>query len=121
MSTTTITGAFGTLRIERAMVDVTSSAPRVDRAWTHTDEQGHEHRWNDGWPTLRWVVDEPADDEFPAEGHWECAACGENVNPGMRPAPPFRELIPAGPIDYYLNDEPITEDEARALVEDATR
>lgn len=120
---TTVTGPFGTLRVERATMTVAANAPTPDRSWRHVDANGHEHRWNDGWPTLRWVVDDTyyceSCNDTHAEGHWECALCGEHVTPGMR-TDPFPRVVPVS-TDYYLNDERITEAEARALLEEDDR
>lgn len=114
---TTINGPFGTLRIEREIMLIGAGFPEDDRAWRHADAHGHEHRWEDGddrWPTLRWVVDAPGGDGYPDEGHWECRECGDHVEPGIRIRTHDRR-VPVS-TDYYLNDEPITENDARALL-----
>jgi len=54
----------------------------------------------------------------PGESHLECPLCGETINPGMVDPPPYREVIP-GRRSYYLNDEPITEERARELLDAA--
>lgn len=108
------------LVFEREMVEITSSAPRRDKAWRHVDSNGHEHRLIDGeWPTLRWVKGETyfcesCNDEH-TEGHWECAVCGEHVEPGMRSAPSYREFMP-GLSSWQLDGETIDPDEADRLL-----
>lgn len=56
--------------------------------WRYTDARGHEHHLSlDGFPTLRWIVDEVRFDEDTATdaspGHWECPLCGEHITPQM--------------------------------------
>jgi len=111
----------GELRFEREQIDVTSGLPRPDERWTYTDHHGHEHHWRDGWPTLRWVVDEPEyidedGEEYPAEGHYECPFCGEDISPGMRGPSGFREFIP-GREQWWLNGEPISAERGREIYE----
>jgi len=103
------------LRAECEMIEVTSNLPRPDKAWTFTDAQGHEHAWSQGWPSLRWVVDEPETDDWPEEGHYECLLCGETIAPGMSGPSMFREFIP-GVVSYYLDNEPISREEYDAIV-----
>ena len=59
------------------LIDVsTLNAP--DPTWKHLDNQGHEHRWQDGTlPTLVRIMDYEGDDEYPAVFHYECKACRE--------------------------------------------
>jgi hypothetical protein len=113
-------GDWGTLRIETEMIDVTSGLPRPDHAWTFTDAHDHDHRWDDGYPTLVVVTEEPywcpdCEDEH-TDSHYECPLCGEVIEPGLRPAPLYREYVP-GLTSAWLNDEPISEAEAQAIVE----
>jgi hypothetical protein len=110
----------GVLRAETERIEVTSNLPRPDQKWRYTDEQGHEHSWQDGYPTLRTVVDdvywcEGCQDEH-EETHLECSLCGETIEPGMVGPSPFREFIP-GRTSYYLDDEPISEERFRELME----
>ena len=114
-----IAGDFGELRIETEMIDVTSSLPKPDPNWTYTDQHGHQHRYEDGYPTLMRVVDETYVDEFGDEvedWHFECPQCGEHITPGMVGPSMFREFAP-GRTAYYLNDEPITEERFREIAE----
>lgn len=118
MSTSIFTGDFGELRVETEMIDVTSGLPRPDENWTYTDQHGHEHRYDDGYPTLIQVVDEtywcPDCNDEHEKTHLECRECGEHINPGLRGPSMFREFIP-GPRSYYLNDEPISEQRFREI------
>lgn len=89
--------------------------PEPDEKWQFTDAHGHEHHYAPGYPTLRWIVDETWTDEFGDEmedGHYECPRCGEHIAPGLT-FYPYRRYI-AGPTEWTLNGQPITEDEARA-------
>jgi hypothetical protein len=116
---TSLTGDFGELVIERDMIDVTTNVPTQDKAWRYTDEHGHEHHWDHGYPTLRQVVDEVRYDEDGDEyeiTHFECPLCSEVIRPGARPPSAFREYIP-GRSHYYLNGESITEERAREIIE----
>jgi len=111
-----------TLRIEVEEVEVTSNAPRTDEAWTYTDQRGHEHYWRDGYPTLRYVVDETywcgdCRDEH-TEGHYECLECGEHITPGMRPPSMVREFMP-GLKSFYLDDQPVSVEEAQRFMDAA--
>lgn len=117
-----IGGEFGELRAEVEQVEVTSDLPRPDPNWRFTDAQGHEHyRDTDGeYPTLRTVVDETywcsdCNDEH-TDTHLECAICGETIQTGTLPPSMFREFTP-GRTEYYLNDEPISPERYRELVE----
>ena len=122
---TTLTGAFGTLRAEAELIDVSSALPYPDEAWTYTDQHDHKHRYKRTgpgtyYPTLTWVVDETywceeCGDEH-AEGHWECPLCGEHITPGLKGPDRFPRKIP-GMVSYYLNDEPISKAEYQRLVE----
>ena len=73
-------------------IEVTSNMPRPDPAWRHTDANGHDHWYQSD--TFRWVVDEPGNDDWPDEGHYECIRCGEHVHPGSIRPSMFREYIP---------------------------
>ena len=121
MSETEITTPAGVLRIEREVVEVTSNAPRRDPDWVFTDAHGHEHRWNGhDLPSLRWVADETywcfdCNDEHDDDGHYECRECGEEITPGMRPAPGHREFLP-GLTTITLDGEPISEEQAREFL-----
>jgi hypothetical protein len=123
MSMAEYSGDFGTLRIETDMIDVTSSSPYADEDWTFTDAAGHQHRYDHGYPTLRWFVTErwwceECDDEH-TEGEWTCPLCDEVIVPGTAGPDLFRRYAP-GRTSYLLNDQPISEDEARRIIE-ATR
>lgn len=120
MSVATYSGDFGELRVEVEMIDVTTNLPQPDRSWRYTDGAGHEHYWQDGYPTLASVDDETyycseCEDEH-TDSHLECPLCGEHVVPGSVDPGPWRQYEP-GMKSYTLNGEPISEAEARALVE----
>ena len=113
-----IEGDFGVLEIEVEMIDVTSGLPQPSKTWRYTDHQGHEHYWQDGYPTLRWVVDETYYDEDlgedVSEGHSECAVCGETIVPGSY-VDTFRKVIP-GRRSAKLNGELISEEQYNEIV-----
>lgn len=108
------------LRVETMIIDVTSNAPRRDPDWRYIDKEGHLHALvAKEWPTLTWVVDrtywcDSCNDEH-QEGHYECNICGETIEPGMRPSPGHAEHI-EGRREYFLNDEPISEEDAKELM-----
>ena len=116
----TTSGPWGELTIEVEQIDVTSNLPTRDEKWTYTDQQGHEHYWRDGYPTLTWVIDETWYDEDldedVSDGHYECTVCGETVVPGLRGPDTFRRFVP-GRRSYRLNDEPITEEQAKQIMQ----
>lgn len=101
-----------TLVVE-APVERITALTGPDKNWRYTDARGHVHEWDDGYPTLRWVIDEVtwcADcREEHEHGHYECALCGERIEPGT--TGPVTHLIEGAP-SYMLNGEPITESEA---------
>lgn len=118
--------------LEREMIDVTMgwhSTP--NEFWRATDSNGHEHRYDKGYPTLRVVVDRSHwcdghegmynhdPHEEVDESHYECLLCGEVVEPAMDP-PGTPKSIPGrisgrieGPrsdgrvISAWLNDDEI--------------
>jgi len=109
---TTTQGDFGDLTAETEAIEVTSGLPQADKSWRHTDQQGHEHYWRDGYPTLVWVVDgqEWVEDlgEFVDYGHLACPLCDETIVPGTY-IDTFRRFAP-GRTTYKLNGEPITKE-----------
>lgn len=114
------TGDFGELRIETEMIDVSSALPYADEKWTYTDGQGHPHRYERGYPTLAWIVDETywyedCQDQH-EKGHWECPLCDEHITPGTAGPDLFPKKIP-GLVSYYLNNQPISETEAKRLID----
>lgn len=72
--------------------DVTP-ASEPDPNWSYVDPAGHVHTWTSG--TWAYVEDDPADDEYPASGHYECKECGARVWPRER-APQFRQYTLLG-------------------------
>jgi hypothetical protein len=117
-----------TLTVSSKEIETTSYLPRPDSGWSFTDAHGHEHQAvseddnSVDYPTLRWVVDEKDyvvdedgyPEEYPGSGHWECVTCGEHITPSTIGPSPWREFTP-GPRSYYLDGQPISAEEARAL------
>lgn len=74
-------------------IEVTSSLPTADESWRFTDTQGHEHRYEHGYPTLELVIDAEhwcngnegfmRHDPHMAvdEAHYECLICREVIAP----------------------------------------
>lgn len=119
MSELRIEGEFGELIVEREMIEVTSGWPKPDKSWTYTDQQGHEHRYDDGWPTLVTVVErtywcDECNDEH-QDTHLACAICGEEIAPGMKPPSLAREFIP-GQIRATLNGEQISKEQYEEII-----
>jgi DNA-directed RNA polymerase subunit RPC12/RpoP len=115
---------MGELRIEREMIDVTSASPYADEDWTYTDQQGHPHRYDHGYPTLTWIIDrtywcEDCGDEH-TEGHYECPLCGERIEPGLKGPDMSRRYMP-GRTSYYLDDEEISPERFAELAEQYRR
>jgi hypothetical protein len=135
-SRSTVSVAQGTITATTEMLDVTSMSGRstIDRAWRYVDKAGHVHEWveppswhrQDGWfLTIHYVPGEPywcadCNDEHEGEGHYECLACGEVINPGWikYDGSVAREYQP-GYTTYTLNDQPISGDEARMMIDRA--
>jgi hypothetical protein len=115
---------FGMLSVEVEAIDVTSSLPRADKNWRFADTRGHEHYWQDGWPTLVRVVDgtwTDEDGEEHEESHLECLQCGgEHVEPGMVGPDGFREFMP-GMRRYLLDGVEISEERAQEIIAAARR
>ena len=85
------------LNVDLNLIDVTSQFPSANEQWTFTDAQGHEHRYEYGYPTLDVVVDAehwcdgtegtaPHDPHMAVdESHYECKLCREVIVPAMDP------------------------------------
>jgi len=94
-------------RVERDVIVVTSIS-KPDDNWEFTDKHGHLHRWQNGnLPSLKLIIDCPADEEYPAETHFECKRCSEIINPGYK-SPESREFMP-GLIHCYIDDVEVEE------------
>jgi hypothetical protein len=105
--------------MKRDPIDVTT-LNRPDPKWSFTDAAGHVHQWHVGGkpakryspaanyelPTLRWIVDEPATDDWPEEGHYECITCGATAVPGTC-ADTIQQFI-AGPARCYIDGIPVS-------------
>ena len=112
-----------TFEMRREMVDVTS-LHRPDPSWRETDASGHIHEWytegrqaNDyrpdqayTLPTLRWIEEVPATDDYPAIGHYECVQCGLRVGPPQFTADVHHQHIP-GLLTCLINGERVTPEE----------
>lgn len=112
MSRFSVRGAGWTLSAEVDYIDVTSSYPSWRESWRMTDSNGHEHRYAPGFPTLYEVVDashwcdgtegfalhDPHEHED--ESHYECAQCGEVIEPDTE-SPIFAKSIP-GAVSHTL-------------------
>lgn len=98
--------------LDRQTIDVTSDRETADESWRYTDKQGHEHRYNHGYPTLDFIVDaehwcdgtEGMYNHDPHmvvdEAHYECKLCGQTIKPGIVP-PGWPRMI-AGPISAEI-------------------
>lgn len=110
-------------RVERELIEV-SSMSRPDEHWFFTDPAGHIHQW---WerkpfrpmsryspeksyfvPSITWVEDSPATDDYPAIGHHECSKCRARVHPGTR-ADDCMQYLP-GMTRCYIDDREVTKD-----------
>lgn len=95
----------------------TMGGPAPDPEWAYTDNEGHEHRAypestdKPTWPTLKRVVDETywcetCRDEH-EDTHYECAICGETIEPGIIHKGPEEKMI-AGPPSFKINGMPVS-------------
>ena len=112
MAVTTRSGRDWSLDVRRDWIDITAGVPSPNERWVFTDSHGHEHRYDKGYPTLDFVVDEQhwcmgneglyAHDPHWAvdESHYECKACRERIRPAVDP-PGTPKGIP-GPWDATL-------------------
>lgn len=102
---------ISTLEVIREPIAVTSISPKPDKNWRHTDTEGHEHYWDNGYPTLEPEEDYCVDcQDFHLEG-WVCVECGERIVPGLVPPSGFSEFVP-GLARYFLDGEEISKEEA---------
>ena len=89
----------GLLTIQHETVQIPPSMlPEPDPDWHHVDKAGHEHRYDDGYPTLEdvvvgtwWCLD---CHEHHERTELRCRVCGEAIQPGTRPPSPFPTYIP---------------------------
>lgn len=109
--------------------------PSPDESWTFTDAAGHVHRYDHGYPSLEWVVEERhwcngTEGLYNHDGHWvddvahyECKVCREHVVPATHP--PGRAFTVPGQrtstaVGYRTDGSRITcspnEEETEALV-----
>ena len=82
-------------------IEVLSWSGHVDTNWVFTDGHGDTHwysrKGDRRYPTLIWIVDCEESEDYPEEGHYECAICGERIVPGWITPTGFCEYIP-GPL-----------------------
>jgi hypothetical protein len=107
------TGQTWELTVDPVVVDVTSERATPNEHWTFTDAQGHEHRYDRGYPTLDLVVDaehwcdgsegwQPHDEHMVVdESHYECKLCREVIEPALDP--PFMPKFVPGSVDARLS------------------
>lgn len=123
MATQTANGEPFEVEIISEPIEVTM-LKRTDPTWRFTDANGHEHAYYvDGkiapteyspttcysLPTLRWIVDREATDDYPEIGHYECRECGERVYPATA-SDMHRQFIP-GPRRFVVNGEQVSGEE----------
>lgn len=108
-----------TFRMKQEHEEYTTAAPETDKAWRATDSNGHEHYWQDGYPTLEWVVTGgywcEMHNEDHEEGEWRCRECGEHVPPGMKHPGPRVITVPTMR-RYFVDDREVGKDEFDQLV-----
>jgi hypothetical protein len=108
------------LRIEREYIEVSMLSPRdPDPRWRFVDAAGHEHHWDgDRTPTLEPKLERQwwCEDCMDEHEDWvlACAQCGEVITPMTVPGQPVQRI--PGPVSYYLDDEPITKEQADTLL-----
>jgi hypothetical protein len=114
----TFSGSTFNLSITRGSIDVTSDRPQSDPNWRYTDRNGHEHRYDRGYPTLDLVVDAEhwcdGNEGYARhdphmhvdEAHYECKVCRESIKPKMFP-PGYPMMMPGmiqGEVEGYRSD-----------------
>lgn len=94
-----------------------------DPSWRFTDTAGHFHQWHNRKgpadryhvteqyfiPTLRYIIEVEATDEYPETGHYACQFCGERVRPGYEHGA-YRRFL-QGVVEYFIDDERVTQEE----------
>jgi hypothetical protein len=122
--------------IDHDVIDVTCGIPTPNEGWTYTDRQGHEHRYEHGYPTLELVVDAShwcmgneglyAHDPHEAvdESHYECRICRETIQPKVDPpgTPEFVRGLSTAILNGNRSDGSrlvryVSEADARAILE----
>lgn len=123
-----------TLEMRREEIDVTSSY-RPDTRWQYIDSEGHLHCWYEesesgtlvpageydpakeySTPTLQYVLIAEETDEYPEEGHYVCAQCGEHVRIGYTADDIERYIL--GAISYYCDGRQIGKEEFDRLMQE---
>lgn len=107
-TTVTIDGeqVRGTLTVEQQSIEVPPTMlPQPDLNWRYTDERGHEHHYDNGYPTLETVVTgtwwcQDCHEEH-AETALACRQCGEHITPGTKPPSPFPTYV-QGPSSWSV-------------------
>lgn len=92
--------------LDQQMIDATSAMGgwKPDETWRFTDTNGHTHYWKDGYPTLTrheepdYTAHDPDGypEEYLGDSWYECAVCGEVIEPTMIHIPPdvYKRYIP---------------------------
>lgn len=108
----TISGSHWTLTHEQRGEWVTMGVRTADERWLFTDANGHEHRYDHGYPTLELIVDEShwcdgreglySHDPHEAVDacHYECITCRDVIEP--RTHPPDHQVYQPGFSDYTV-------------------
>lgn len=81
-------------------------------SWRFTDSHGHEHYYDNGYPTLEQKEEEEywcdfCDEFHSGKSYYVCKECGDKVYPSTKPVVYYRCLQTR----YYINDQPVTEEE----------
>lgn len=114
METRFIATAGWTLEVEHDLIDVSTDYPTPDERWRYTDDAGHEHHYDHGYPTLELVVDEehwcdgnegfmPHDPHQHIDAaHYECRECRQVIKPREHVGGIVRQME-AGPMRAWLS------------------
>lgn len=107
--TLTVNGYPARFDVSSKPVEVTSDRDSVDPNWRYTDDQGHAHYYDGGYPTLDHIIDASHwcdgteglynhDPHLAVDAdHYECLICRQTVAPGVIPAGTPQFI--AGPVE----------------------
>ncbi len=105
----------------REAIPVTSLSPVRDEQWKYTDNQGHKHYWDDGYPTLKRSNEEEYYCYECADTHEDyslvCVFCDEEITPGTKPPPNYSRFV-TGMVRYLVDGEDVSEEEYRSYLND---
>ena len=109
--------------IQQDMIPIASFGDRPDEQWSFIDAKGHRHTWGTQDKTWQSVTVEKAEywccdcGDFHDDSSFEmrCIECDEEIHPGTKSAPPYREYL-KGLKEATINGVPCTEAEVQIVI-----